>query len=98
MRSFLSGCGKKVSVCHWEQRSQEAGFRSQVTGIGDESKTITLKAGQLASISHHIWTFLVGCRKGGASAPTESRLPPSVGPVPRAVPRLRDCAGHGTQE
>ena len=24
--------------------------------------------------------------------------PPSVGPVPHAVPRLRDCAGHGTQE
>ena len=44
----------------------------------------------LAWISHHVWTLLVGCRKGGASAPPESRPPPSVGPVPRA--------GHGTQE
>jgi len=44
----------------------------------------------LAPISHHVWTLLVGCRKGGASAPPESRPPPSVGPVPRA--------GHGTQE
>jgi hypothetical protein len=39
----------------------------------------------LAWISHHVWTLLVGCRKGGASAPPESWLPPSVGPVPRAA-------------
>jgi hypothetical protein len=52
----------------------------------------------LARISHHISMLLVRCRKGGASAPPESRLPSCVGPVPRAVRRLTDCAGHGTQE
>ena len=49
----------------------------------------------LAPISHHVWTLLVGCRKGGASAPPESRPPPSVGPVPRAVPQPPTARGTG---
>jgi hypothetical protein len=52
----------------------------------------------LARISHHVWMLLGGCRKGGASAPPKSRFPPSVGPEPRAVRRLTDCAGLGAQE
>ena len=57
-----------------------------------------VRGARLVRISHHVSTLLVGCRKGGASAPPKSRLPPSVGPVPRAVRRLTDCAGHGKQE
>jgi hypothetical protein len=53
---------------------------------------------RLARLSDHVRTLLGGRRKGGASAPPKSRLPSSVGPVPRAVPQARDCAGHGRQQ
>jgi hypothetical protein len=57
---------------------------------------------RLARISHHVSTLLVGCRKGGASAPPESRLPPSVGPVPRAAcgwsPRRPRGTGHSNNQ
>src|SRR5208337_653865 len=56
------------------------------------------KCAFLVRISHHVWTLLVGCWKGGASAPSETQRPPYVVPVPRAVPQARDCAGHGTRE
>jgi hypothetical protein len=46
--------------------------------------------GVLTWISRRVWMLLAGCRKGGASAPPKSRLQPSVGPAPRAVPQARD--------